>query len=246
MKKKLLGVAAALALNVASPALADIIDVTYTGTVSDGTDVTGVFGPPSTLFDGNAFTLTYAFDTAKGIFTSGFNSSLAGGPGFGPGIYSSPGTAVLTINGHSADFIVDPNPPSQGFSEFLVEGPRSDGTFFIQQQVNNVVNRLDTTNHYIEKTVFTNITLTIPLSLTTSYVLGTASGVVFDGQFRIFDLGFCGDNFCYNQAAVGDLSPTNVTVSVSSVPLPAALPLFNTGLAALGLLAWRRKRKVAA
>ena len=33
---------------------------------------------------------------------------------------------------------------------------------------------------------------------------------------------------------------------VRAVPLPAALPLFATGLGALGLLGWRRKRKVAA
>jgi hypothetical protein len=33
---------------------------------------------------------------------------------------------------------------------------------------------------------------------------------------------------------------------VSTVPLPAALPLFASGLGALGLLGWRRKRKAAA
>jgi hypothetical protein len=32
----------------------------------------------------------------------------------------------------------------------------------------------------------------------------------------------------------------------AAVPLPAALPLFATGLGALGLLGWRRKRKAAA
>jgi hypothetical protein len=34
-------------------------------------------------------------------------------------------------------------------------------------------------------------------------------------------------------------------VSVNAVPLPAALPLFATGLGALGLLSWRRKQKSA-
>ena len=35
-------------------------------------------------------------------------------------------------------------------------------------------------------------------------------------------------------------------VSVTATPLPAALPLFATGLGALGLLGWRRKRKNSA
>jgi hypothetical protein len=34
--------------------------------------------------------------------------------------------------------------------------------------------------------------------------------------------------------------------SSSETPLPAALPLFTSGLGALGLLAWRRKKKAAA
>jgi PEP-CTERM motif len=54
----------------------------------------------------------------------------------------------------------------------------------------------------------------------------------------------------------GNLNPNSAPTSaflegtvtfdvVSQVPLPAALPLFATGLGALGLLAWRRKRKAA-
>jgi hypothetical protein len=47
-------------------------------------------------------------------------------------------------------------------------------------------------------------------------------------------------------------SNTNITASAVSdvdssvVPLPAALPLFASGLVGLGLLGWRRKRKAAA
>ena len=37
-----------------------------------------------------------------------------------------------------------------------------------------------------------------------------------------------------------------VATPTSTVPLPATLPLFATGLGALGLLAWRRKWKAAA
>jgi hypothetical protein len=36
------------------------------------------------------------------------------------------------------------------------------------------------------------------------------------------------------------------TVTVNQTPLPAALPLFATGIGGLGLLGWRRKRKAQA
>ena len=39
---------------------------------------------------------------------------------------------------------------------------------------------------------------------------------------------------------------TNLSTSDPVVPLPAALPLFATGLGALGLLGWRRKKKAKA
>jgi hypothetical protein len=45
----------------------------------------------------------------------------------------------------------------------------------------------------------------------------------------------------YSVIASSDLIGT-----VGSTPLPAALPLFATGLGAIGLFGWRRKRKCAA
>jgi len=44
------------------------------------------------------------------------------------------------------------------------------------------------------------------------------------------------------KSSVAELFSSAVTVT----PLPAALPLFATGLGAVGLLSWRKKRKVAA
>jgi len=42
------------------------------------------------------------------------------------------------------------------------------------------------------------------------------------------------------------LALDNFTFASAQTPLPAALPLFATGLAGLGLLGWRRKRKAQA
>ena len=52
-----------------------------------------------------------------------------------------------------------------------------------------------------------------------------------------------------NVLTVANLAAHNHSLEigpVSEVPLPAALPLFATGLGALGLLGWRRKKKAAA
>jgi hypothetical protein len=37
----------------------------------------------------------------------------------------------------------------------------------------------------------------------------------------------------------------NINITVNETPLPAAFPLFASGLGALGLLGWRRKRKAS-
>jgi hypothetical protein len=47
--------------------------------------------------------------------------------------------------------------------------------------------------------------------------------------------------FLLHQAATG----AEEILTISETPLPAALPLFATGLGALGFLRWRRKRKAS-
>ena len=81
--------------------------------------------------------------------------------------------------------------------------------------------------------VDTNILLSGGTSLITIAELGTLAGEV-NGSF------FNGtpDQFAQDHLVAPEIS--------SETPLPAALPLFATGLGALGLLGWRRKRKQAA
>jgi hypothetical protein len=63
-------------------------------------------------------------------------------------------------------------------------------------------------------------------------------------EFNIFY-----DTFYIYQEAFGGVAASGFiatfTASPSVTPLPAALPLFATGIGAMGLLGWRRKRKNA-
>jgi hypothetical protein len=49
-----------------------------------------------------------------------------------------------------------------------------------------------------------------------------------------------------NLSSGGDPVPFSLTADLTPTPVPAALPLFATGLGGLGLLGWRRKRKYTA
>jgi len=51
------------------------------------------------------------------------------------------------------------------------------------------------------------------------------------------------ENLGFSSTTDFDIGLDNV--QVTETPLPATLPLFATGLGALGLLGWRRKRKAA-
>ncbi len=96
-----------------------------------------------------------------------------------------------------------------------------------------------------------------PFGLTNGGIVFTAAGpdyyaadpTVSSAEFNIYADGngytlltMASNNV--NSPFNGDLSI--VESSTNATPLPAALPLFATGLGALGLLGWRRKRKQAA
>ena len=78
------------------------------------------------------------------------------------------------------------------------------------------------------------------------------------GCYSLTDANNCNGNrydlvtFGVNSGVIGSVVLSDTTGSAAfefgtvATPLPAALPLFATGLAGLGLLGWRRKRKAAA
>ena len=73
-----------------------------------------------------------------------------------------------------------------------------------------------------------------------SYDLTTDIGPITGPGF--FDLAA----FATSSGTFGLLSIGDTTFTATTTPVPAALPLFATGLGGLGLLGWRRKRKARA
>ncbi len=81
----------------------------------------------------------------------------------------------------------------------------------------------------------------IPGDFFCTYSAGTATGGGSLSLTQDHDAGLCGAG---KTSAVGTFAGDSGVAAAT--PLPAALPLFATGLGALGLLGWRRKKKAAA
>jgi hypothetical protein len=93
-------IAAMLLFSATQKATADIIDVTYTGTVGANGQNPGLVFGPAPIF-ASIFTLTYTFDTGKGDYSDLGNTSFSiGGSLYIPNTESA-GFAVLSINGRS-------------------------------------------------------------------------------------------------------------------------------------------------
>jgi hypothetical protein len=111
---KLIGVALAASVLIGpATASATIMQATFTGTVvtsdPNGTgpafDWAGIFGPPNTPLNGDAYTATFLYDTTVGVaYTTPLAAVIDGGPsGWGSSLQSPSLGAVLTINGRSFD-----------------------------------------------------------------------------------------------------------------------------------------------
>ncbi len=218
MKARLLGATIALSLFV-SPASAEIVVLYYTGIVeetlaSDGSGASLV---------GDTYNAAYIFDTSKGIYwdhppTPGYIDVYGGTQ------YQSQSPLILetfTIN-HQTQFLTSP-----GYGELILCSVCVGANAGLEEvgaasdEMTNIV--------YAESDP-----VQFPPSLDTSeffsVVSNTADGQGSRGQFWPDSL---------------ELLPQTVDVLVLTVPttpLPAALPLFATGLGVMGLFGWRKRR----
>jgi hypothetical protein len=137
VKSKLLALAAggsALALSLAvlasNKAHADLVTVTYGGTINNGFDTTGVFGTANSSLNGDSIGFVFTFDTSLGALSSGATFSQLSGGG---------GSVVVTINGHSVTIVdVLPSAPNVGnMLQLLRNQDNGFGNRFTQDNVAN-------------------------------------------------------------------------------------------------------------
>ena len=227
------GVAALSLASLATSASAITMQAVYTGTVSNGYELTNDFGLGlNTSFSGNPFTMTFIYDPATpgSVRTTipGSSDRVSGGSYFVPGIADPFSSAKLTINGHSQSVGGNYNGDA-----FVSAG-------HIYQVSENIFNNgLINNLAYLFQPVYSN-GLNFPTNLETPYMASITSNVPGAFQFQNFNIA----SGIYSRNTIGHLSPTNLTITrVSVVPLPAALPLFGLGLGALGMLGRSRRKK---
>jgi hypothetical protein len=175
---------------------------------------------------GDSYVTHYVFDTAIGtIINTPTQNDIYGGADYGN---ASPVlSASVTINGHTVAVSGNDN------GEIWAQG---NGRFYTIAQTYQP----HTLDIYLYGFVQSLIPSSIPTSVTVpfTYIVGSAGPNNYgQGEYALID------------SLTGrrtEILANIETLTVSSTPLPAALSLFATGLGALGLLGWRRKRKAAA
>jgi hypothetical protein len=177
---------------------------------------------------------------------------LTGGFIPGPGGYSVTPADNVYFSGGAPDWTTVPTDPSGGNGNVLVaDGATTPNTRVWYQSVNVAPNTLYTFSFYgadVNTDPTSNATIQARINGNVIGTLDTTNGWLFasfmwfSGSNTSADLSLVDTNtaYYYNDLAVDDISLTSAT------PIPAALPLFATGLGGLGLLGWRRKRRAQA
>ena len=234
MKAKILRACAlASVIFVAAPCQATTVYVSYTGTVT-GTDTLGFFGQAGAQLTGT-YEADYVFNVVYdvninnhqvGNGTTSKINQIDGGTEFSS---TSPVTSTKFIL-HGVTITMD-----DGSYYGIIHGENEGGPTGLTEQYDEAYSGGTGINIINQIQNFSGASSGIPSSIETAF---TYTVNVHDDSPGLFCESHNTD--CLN------LRATTLTVTIGATPLPAALPLFATGLGGLGLLGWRRKRRNAA
>ena len=205
-----------------------ILEYDWSGTVTSGNDLTGVFGAAGANLAGDSYTATFLFNDALGMTVSfpGELNELNGGPS-SYGDVSPALKATLTINDRTASFLgngqgnVADFPLGNEYRTYAA-ADYTQGTFdasFIEQDL---------------------LTADAPATLEANF---TGSGL--PGSLNKFQIAQ-GQPFHGGNDASGVLAPTVVTEHViSAAPEPSTWLLMMAGIGGIGLTLRRRRPSIA-
>jgi hypothetical protein len=231
---KLLGgaavaIAASSVLSVS--ANATIMTATYTGTVTSGFDITGLFGVAGANLAGERFTVVYTYDTAKAgssHFQDASEELIYGGTQYGP---PNPGIdAKVTIGSGTVDVLA-------GFSSYFITSQGAPA-YTEHKIVQTSTGAFPGASSHIsvDTTLFTG---SVPNRLADPFS-GTPSG-----PFAAFSSGVFQDivydpQTGYAAEAKANLTVDHLTVAAAGVPEPATWALMLIGFGGLGATLRRR------
>jgi len=234
MRSWILCVAALALVGVPIQASATIVDVTYTGTIYNFSDQTGVFGATTR---GDPYVAHYVFDTTKGFVYSSSNYNYA----YGGTYFGAPSpliSASVTINGLTVS----------------IGGGYRDEIHGLQgsEQYHFALNYRDTPNEYV-KNYLENVVYgsnSMSGSITGPFVYNISPGNYNYGSFQIdeynYNTGY--EAYAYGSAILTSLtvSPAVLDLSTAAVPETSTWAMMLLGFAGIGFAAyrWKPKRKL--
>jgi len=235
MSKYIPALLGALTIVIASPSQAALYDITYTGVVSSGYDQTGVFLGHDSDLTGQAFTaaftLNYPLPAGTTEYDDGQTHYAYGGWGYGAPSFVS---GKITINGKS-----DSVSGSYISAEYLQK--LSTGDYFGTSSYDNISSDPSSYKYsYIDTWIqSTNDNYLNGTSFTQSVNYTTDSNDTAGASFQFYEYDY--DTGATEKYAYGNLTPSNVTVSVSAVPEQSTWAMMITAFGFAGTAFRRRK-----
>ncbi len=219
-------IGSALGIFVSGSAGAVTVNIEYKGTITFAINETS--GEPIiSPFVGQNYTADYVFDLSilnpeARILNSPTDNHVYGGTFYTPSTDSPTLSASITIGAFTGTI------------------PLANSYFGDISAFNNGVvawqyhdARNADNNVYLINQMFIDGPSSLPVTIDQAFSFSTANNFATER--------YCDGSVCYDLLA----NTVTETLATSETHLPATLPLFTTGLGAVGLLGWRRKRKAA-